>query len=119
MYIDCDHIYQDMTEALKIIRTNKKARMKSFKNRTDAETYVKHGYEPFSIKISTISKIQEKSNNFKALKPQELVVFKKLIENGDLDTIKHFIWENPRYLISNGDTPAILQVNTLICFYYK
>ncbi|EZA59055.1 Ankyrin repeat and LEM domain-containing protein [Ooceraea biroi] len=109
---ECVHIYQNKEEALQVIKIHKKARMKTFKNLADAEAYVKHGLELPTIKISTVAKTQEKPSNFKALRPQELVGFKKLIENGNLDKIKNYVWENPRYLISNGDTPAILQVGS-------
>lgn len=50
---------------------------------------------------------------FKAPKAQELVKFRKAIEIGDLELVKKYVDENPRYLISNGDTPSILQVSDL------
>jgi len=109
------HIYQDMPSALKVIKIHKKARLKIFRNRSDAEAYARNGQEQ-SIDCSTyptysnIVVTQEKSSNFKAPSSQELVGFKKLIESGDLEAVKNIMWENPRYLISSGDTPAILQV---------
>ena len=47
---------------------------------------------------------------FKAPKPREVIELKKAIEKGDARTIETMIWENPRMLISSGDTPVILQV---------
>lgn len=44
--------------------------------------------------------------------------FRKLIEAGDLDAAKSTIWENPRYLVSSGDTPAILQVKYIQIFFH-
>lgn len=111
-----------MPSALKVIKIHKKARLKTFRNRLDAEAYAKSGQEQSTDSISTYPTIvvtQEKSSNFKAPKPQELVSFKKLIESGDLEAVKNIIWENPRYLISSGDTPAILQVNALAYHTYK
>ncbi|XP_012219724.1 ankyrin repeat and LEM domain-containing protein 2 [Linepithema humile] len=114
---ECIHIYEDMPSALLVIKTHKKARLKTFRNRLDAEAYAKSGqeqstnYSAYSIYPSIVV-TQEKSSNFKAPKPQELVGFKKLIESGDMEAVKSTVWENPRYLISSGDTPAILQMGS-------
>lgn len=81
----------------------------------DAEQYAKHGSEKsngHSTRIPTNAPIsEEKTSSFKGLKPQELVAFRKLIESGDLEAVKRTAFENPRYLISGGDTPAILHVS--------
>lgn len=114
---ECIHIYQDMPSALKVIKEHKKARLKSFKCRSDAEAFARTGgaqssQSPFIP--PTIVVTQEQSNNFKSLKPQELVAFRKLIENGDMENVRNAIWSNPQYLISCGDTPAILHIG---CHY--
>lgn len=92
--------------------------MKSFKTRLEAEQYAKFGPKEINgcnIKIPTITiTSDEKSSSFKAPKSQELVAFRKLIESGDLDAVKKTVWDNPRYLISSGDTPAILQVSFVL-----
>ncbi|XP_029174873.1 ankyrin repeat and LEM domain-containing protein 2-like [Nylanderia fulva] len=108
------HIYPDMQSALKVIQTYKKGRLKIFKNYFDAVGYVKTGYEQPSGNFSTISTSvsQEKSSNFKAPETQELQAFKRLIKDGDLECVKKTVWKNPRYLISSGDTPAILQMGS-------
>lgn len=109
------HLYLDMQTALKVIKNYKKGRLKIFKNHSDAVAYVKTGYEQssdnYSTVLSTISVTQEQSSNFKAPETQELQAFKRLIKNGDLECVRKTAWKNPRYLISNGDTPAILQAN--------
>lgn len=113
------HIYQDMPDALKIIKEHKRARLKTFKNHSDAEAYARTGYiqaygsHPISTAV-TVASVQETCSNFKTLVPQELVNFRKLIEKGNIEKVRSIIWANPRYLISGGDTPAILQVNILI-----
>lgn len=48
---------------------------------------------------------------FRSLKSQELVLFRKMIEQGKLDAVADAVWKNPRYLIGSGDTPTILKVN--------
>lgn len=46
---------------------------------------------------------------FRAPKSQELVLFRKLIEQGKYDSVLQGIWRNPRYLVGSGDTPTILK----------
>ncbi|CAD1470093.1 unnamed protein product, partial [Heterotrigona itama] len=107
-------VYQDKAEALKIIKEFKTGRLKSFKKRSEAEEYAKTGFEKANYVnstsiCSTVPVIEEKSNNFKAPRSQELVCFRKLVKDGDLYAVKTTVWGNPRYLIGSGDTPAILQ----------
>ncbi|CAH1393863.1 unnamed protein product [Nezara viridula] len=98
-------VYTDKNEALRVLKQNKKARMKSFVRKEDA------------IQFSTLGGIKcviENSNNpektfYKGPKSQDLVKFRKAIEMADIDFVKKLIDENPRYLISSGDTPSILQ----------
>lgn len=111
-----DHIrvYQDKAEALKVIKEFKTGRLKSFKIQSEAEEYAKTGFEKANninntSTNATISIIEEKSNNFKAPRSQDLVCFRKLIKDGDLYAVKNTVWGNPRYLIGSGDTPAILK----------
>uniref|UniRef100_A0A182TAM9 ANKLE2 third alpha/beta domain-containing protein n=1 Tax=Anopheles maculatus TaxID=74869 RepID=A0A182TAM9_9DIPT len=40
---------------------------------------------------------------------QKLVAFRKLIEANNIDEVRTMIQQNPRYLISSGDTPTILK----------
>lgn len=108
------HVYEDKIEALKVIKEFKTGRFKTFKNRSEAEEFAKGGFENTNyvtnnFATSSAPVIGEKSSNFKAPRSQDLVCFRKLIESGDLDAVKSTVWGNPRYLISIGDTPAILQ----------
>ncbi|XP_060830674.1 ankyrin repeat and LEM domain-containing protein 2 [Bombus pascuorum] len=107
-------VYQDKAEALKVIKEFKTGRLKSFKKRSEAEEYAQTGFEKSNYMNSTLINatvpvVEEKSNNFKAPRSQDLICFKKLIKDGDLYAVKTTIWGNPRYLIGSGDTPAILQ----------
>ncbi|BFG02258.1 uncharacterized protein DMAD_01819 [Drosophila madeirensis] len=46
---------------------------------------------------------------FRAPSKQELVEFRKQIETGNIERVQRIVWENPRFLISNGDTPTSLK----------
>lgn len=46
---------------------------------------------------------------FRAPTKQELVEFRKQIEAGNYERVKNIVWENPRFLISSGDTPTSLK----------
>ncbi|XP_043255816.1 ankyrin repeat and LEM domain-containing protein 2 homolog [Colletes gigas] len=113
-YTKENRIYQDKAEALKVIKEFKTGRLKSFKNLSEAEEYVKTGFEKTnytnnSTISTTVPVVEEKSNNFKVPRSQDLVCFRKLIKDGNLHAVKSTMWGNPRYLIGSGDTPAILQ----------
>lgn len=112
------HVYTDKSKALDVVKKYKKGRFKSFKTHTEAKVFAEHGNEQsFSSATETQTPVnnkksysaEEKSSNFKAPKSQDTVRFRKFIESGNLATVKQVVWENPRYLISSGDTPAILQ----------
>lgn len=51
----------------------------------------------------------EKPPAFRGPTSQELVKFRKMIEQADLESARNLIWSNPRYLVSSGDTPTILK----------
>lgn len=53
----------------------------------------------------------EKSN-FPSLVSQDLVKFRKEIEQNNVQKVYEMICTNPRYLVSSGDTPSILKAGT-------
>lgn len=53
----------------------------------------------------------EKSN-FPSLKPQDMIKFRKEIEQNNVPKVYEMICTNPRYLVSSGDTPSILKEGT-------
>lgn len=64
--------------------------------------------------------VSVESSPFKGPKPQELSHLRKSIEEGNVASVESLVWENPRFLISSGDTPVILQViihNNAHCFH--
>lgn len=53
--------------------------------------------------------VGEKASAFRGPTSQELVKFRKMIEQADMASVRNLIWSNPRYLVSSGDTPTILK----------
>ncbi|KAF5283696.1 hypothetical protein FQA39_LY17244 [Lamprigera yunnana] len=109
------NVYSDKTEALKLVKKYKKARFKVFNSYHEAIEFAVHGSENYSglqptgegTKESII--ICEKPPAFRGPKSQDLVKLRKNIELGLADIVRGTVWDNPRYLISSGDTPSILQ----------
>lgn len=114
------NVFFDKLEALKEVKKYKKARFKVFQFYHEALEFALHGSEfpnnNSTLEINTSKNneatpsVGEKPSQFRGPKSQDLVKLRKAIENGDVHFVKTTVWENPRYLISSGDTPAILQV---------
>lgn len=51
----------------------------------------------------------EKTSSFRGPTSQELIKFRKMIEQNDKESAENLIRSNPRYLVSSGDTPTILK----------
>ncbi|KAG5889275.1 hypothetical protein JTB14_007037 [Gonioctena quinquepunctata] len=115
------NVFEDKLEALKIAKKNKKSRFKAFQFYHEAVEFAYNGSEfpnnNTTVNGSLIQKslsdtaqaVGEKASPFKGPKPQELVELRKAIENGNIKFVRDLIWQNPRYLVSSGDTPSILQ----------
>lgn len=115
------NVYEDKIEALKVAKKNKKSRFKAFQFYHEAAEFSLNGSEypnnNTTVNGSLVQKptvenpcVGEKASPFKGPKPQELVELRKNIEAGNYKFVKEIIWQNPRYLVSSGDTPSILQV---------
>lgn len=61
----------------------------------------------------------EKPYPFKAPSPQEMVALRKSIEAGLAATVRDRVWDNPRFLVSSGNTPSILQVGAYYFGMYQ
>ncbi|XP_068239248.1 ankyrin repeat and LEM domain-containing protein 2 homolog [Palaemon carinicauda] len=92
------------------------SRFKSFSTYEDALYFAENG--PVialtqNIGVSednkTVNLNAEKPSPYRGPKSQDLVKFRKAIEKDDMVYFDKCIEENPRYLVSSGDTPSILQ----------
>ncbi|CAH0397175.1 unnamed protein product [Chilo suppressalis] len=120
VYIPCEikkgpdeealHVYKNKAEALELVRRYKLARFKAFHNRHDAVSFALRGAEPVDTHDGNDNSLMgEKPYPFKAPSPQDMVALRKAIEAGLTATVSERVWDNPRFLVSSGNTPAILQ----------
>ncbi|XP_045539450.1 ankyrin repeat and LEM domain-containing protein 2 isoform X1 [Papilio machaon] len=119
VYIPCEikkgpdeealHVYESKSEAMELVRRYKSARFKMFRSHQDAVSFALRGAEPTETHEGNNSLMGEKPYPFKAPSPQDMVALRKAIEAGLSTTVRDRIWDNPRYLVSSGNTPAIVQ----------
>ncbi|XP_072040627.1 ankyrin repeat and LEM domain-containing protein 2-like isoform X2 [Amphiura filiformis] len=111
-------VYENRKEAFDMMKKNKGARFKVFKSQQEAETFVNSHQdlstpkrtEPVSRTGATnVQVVSESANCFQSPKNQQLVGLRKAIEANDQEQYTKIIWNNPRYLISSGDTPTIMK----------
>lgn len=112
------HVFEDKEAALKVAKKHKKSRFKSFQFYHEAVEFSLNGADCSTIitgdgldseKKELASTIGEKASPFRTPRPQELTEFRKKIETGNFNYVREMIELNPRYLVSSGDTPSILQ----------
>uniref|UniRef100_A0A1B6BZT8 Uncharacterized protein n=1 Tax=Clastoptera arizonana TaxID=38151 RepID=A0A1B6BZT8_9HEMI len=107
-----NNVVADKSEALMLVKKYKRARFKSFRTRQEATDFALYGAANTSSLPTNTSEAPpsgEKPSPFRGPKPQDMIRLRKSIENGDFEYVQKTVWENPRYLVSSGDTPAILQ----------
>lgn len=110
-------VFSDKDLALKTAKKVKGSRFKVFRSQKDAEEFSKLTAEHTFNSPMKVPKPEEgrdelvstESIPYKAPKPQDLVQVRRLIEKGDVKLFLDCVWNNPRYLVSNGDTPVIYQ----------
>ncbi|KAK3877287.1 hypothetical protein Pcinc_017990 [Petrolisthes cinctipes] len=118
---DFKNVYTDKSECLAALKKYRGSRFKAFRSRADALIFAQSGPVPpihhnhqedttSQLHPSTIPLMNaEKPSPFRGPKSQDLVKFRKAIEKDDMNYFIKCIEENPRYLVSGGDTPSILQ----------
>ncbi|XP_049286972.1 ankyrin repeat and LEM domain-containing protein 2 homolog [Anopheles funestus] len=118
--------YNNKIEALGALKLHKDARMKAFSSSEEAVYFYLHGPSEGAAPImgggggggaaaaapgSPIPSAERKvpKSPFVAPSSQKLVAFRKLIEANNIEEVRTMVLQNPRYLISSGDTPTILK----------
>lgn len=110
-YLGTPKVFTAFKETLSAVKSNKTARFKLFKSATEAKHFSIFGQEsPGKQTEKNVSNVVPTSFSFKSLKSEDLVAFRRLIESGELDKVKQAVNTNPRFLVSSGDTPSIIQV---------
>ncbi|XP_018799706.1 PREDICTED: uncharacterized protein LOC108975561 [Bactrocera latifrons] len=108
---DIPHVYCNKSEALDVLKLHKEARLREFNNENDAKKFANTGHEVVAPPRHADGKssIAMEKAAFRGPTKQELIEFRKVIESGDYERVKTMIWDNPRYLVSAGDTPTTLK----------
>ena len=113
--VDIKQYYTDKTEVMKVLKQLKSGRFKVFKSKEEAIEFSETSsttdlVKPNDAILLSSPKPSEKCE-FKSLKPQEEVKFRKAIESNpsDLVFLSSCIEDNARYLVTPSDTPTILQ----------
>ncbi|XP_046920609.2 LOW QUALITY PROTEIN: ankyrin repeat and LEM domain-containing protein 2 [Dermatophagoides farinae] len=118
-------ISNDKNEILKLIKHYKGSRFKSFVQydealkfvleencdivSNDSSNHISLQNSPSLQKVSGLQTVAEETPPFPSLDARELNVFKRAIVNKQLEAVKQFVYNNPRYLISNYfDSPTII-----------
>ena len=68
--------------------------------------------EQSEIPAAAAMSLSEKANRYPSVKTQDLSRLRQLIERGKAAQFADVVWDNPRHLVTSGDTPEILQVPT-------
>lgn len=112
-------MFTELQETLSVVKCQKTARFKLFRSATEAEHFSIFGedspikqIEKNNTSNNLSNNVQSTSYNFKSLKSEDLVVFRRLIEGGEIEKVKQAVYSNPRFLVSSGDTPSIIQVKS-------
>ena len=114
--------YTSKKEVLLAIKGSKLkgARFKRFESPQCAEAYSRQYDAEAGASVesdtptrpSTSSEVtlkSERANAYPGLKQQDHTALRQLIEAGDTDAFAKAVWENPRHLVTAGDTPEVLQ----------
>lgn len=99
---------QQALQAVKQLK-GKCARFNSFKTREEAERFSLSSLSSTPSSPAPVQKPVDPVGNFKKPSPQELIKFRKIIEAGNFQEFLSIVNNNPKYLISSGDTPVVLQ----------
>ena len=104
-------VFTDKTEALHCVKKNSGARFRAFSTRSEAEAFALGKLSTPSRQLSQELSPGpvEPSSEYKGPKRGEITAFRKLIEKGDVDGLRKVLYTNPKYLISSGDTPVVIQ----------
>ena len=97
-------VVSSFQDAVKVSKGVKGSRFKCFPSRLEARTF----------SLSTLTTVpapikEDELVSFVSPTPQQLIDFRKNIENGNLDWVRNNIHENPYYIISAYQTPVIVQ----------
>eukprot|EP00794_Sanderia_malayensis_P003429 gene3429-3922_t len=102
-----------LDQVLEELKSLKGARFKTFTSKNEAERFSLSGHdEEPNTSLNSSSQPSEPVIPFKTPTTQELTIFRRKVELGNLDSVKLAIYNNPKYLVSSEELPVILQVSS-------
>ena len=102
-------VFTDKSEALHCVKQNDGARFRAFSTRNEAEAFASGKLPSWQPSQEQPPIPAEPVSQYRGPKRGEITNIRKLIEKGEVDSVAKLIYSNPRYLISSGDTPVIIQ----------
>lgn len=117
LFFSSANVFTNRDDALKLLKSHKDARFKAFQSKLEAEEFSLYGTLALNINITGLKSpsslpIAAEKSLHRTLKPQELVAFRKEIEQNNLSNVYRMVMENPRYLVTAANTPTILKEGT-------
>ncbi|VDL94205.1 unnamed protein product [Schistocephalus solidus] len=110
-------VFSSISDANKYLKAVRGSRLKIFSSFDAASSFASSTVaENLSEPTTTIS---ADTSPFPTLKQEELLRFRRLIETSQPSVIQSLVDENPLWLITNCDTPSILQVRIDVRFRYN
>ena len=102
---DKEWVFTSHEDAIKAMKSVRGARMKTFDTWQDAVAFSNSSLLPST---DLVKKTSEPYIPYRSPTPQELVSFREEIESGNVEAVRNYIKDNPKYLVSSFETPVIL-----------
>ena len=99
--------YTSKAATMEAIKNRPSARFKKFDTQHEAEAFSQQGSLHTSAQQPVT--VSEAANSYPRVKVQDLSKLRMVMEREDVAAFASTVWGNPRYLITSGDTPEILQ----------
>lgn len=111
-------VYQSQSDAFQAIRHIPGARCIRHDTEENAREFIRRQHQRMRETVDKVQAVptaadkpagEEKVNCYPSLTSQDLNRLRTIIEKGNVDSFCRTVWNNPRHLITVGDTPEILK----------
>lgn len=108
LYDRVELVFDNLQEALAVVRKIKKSRVRSFSSYDEARAFASTRVADAEVKTSSSDAEAQSIGNFKSPTTPELNALRRVIERGTCEDFERLVRSNPRYLISSADTAVLL-----------